>query len=75
MYKESQKIQLIEEVLKIEDADTLNELAAFLKKSKKEPLQEKSIFDFVGVISEKDARKMTTAINDTCEQIHEEDWK
>lgn len=75
MYKESQKIHIIEEVLKVDDASTLNELESYLKKSKKVKSSKKSIYDFVGVLSDKDAEKMKSAIKETCEIINEDDWK
>ena len=75
MYKESQKIHLIEEVLKIDDSSTLDELEAFFKKSKKVKAPKKTIYDFVGVLSGKDAEKMKSAIKETCETINEDDWK
>jgi hypothetical protein len=75
MFRESQKIHLIEEVLKVDNASTLNELETFFKKSKKVKSQKKSIYDFVGVLSDKDADKMKKAIKETCEIINEDDWK
>lgn len=75
MYKESQKIHIIEEVLKVDDASTLNELESYLKKSRKVKSSKKSIYDFVGVLSDKDAEKMKSAIKETCEIINEDDWK
>ena len=75
MYRESQKMHIIEEVLKVDDAATLNEVAAFLNRSKKVKTGGKNIYDFVGVLSDKDADKMKSAIRETCEIINEDDWK
>ena len=75
MYKESQKIHLIEEVLKLEDAATLNEIETLLKKSKKVKVHTKTIYDFVGVLSVNEAEKMKKAIAESCEIINEDDWK
>ena len=75
MYKESQKIHLIEEVLKVDNAATLNELENFFKKTKKGEPSRKSIYDFVGVLSDADAAKMKKAIKESCEIINEDDWK
>ncbi|MCD6013432.1 MAG: hypothetical protein K0Q79_3294 [Flavipsychrobacter sp.] len=75
MYRESQKIHIIEEVLKVDNSATLNELETFFKKSKKSKPVKRSIYDFVGVLSDKEAEKMKKAINETCEVINEEDWK
>ena len=75
MYREAQKIHLIEEVLKVDDSATLNELESFFKKSNKVKSNKKSIYDFVGVLSDKDAEKMKKAIRESCEIINEDDWK
>ncbi len=75
MYKESPKIHLIEEVLKVDDAATLNEIETLLKKSKKVKAHKKSIYDFVGVLSDIEAGKMKKAITESCEIINDDDWK
>jgi len=74
MYRESRKMHLIEEVIKVEDESTLNELETVLKKSKKHS-NKKSIYDFVGVLSDKDAKQMKKAIQETCEIVHVDEWK
>ncbi len=74
MFTESRKIQLIEEVLKMTNEATLQELETILKKSK--PKKEKqSAHDFVGLWNKKDAALIEKAITEGCEQIHENDWK
>ena len=76
MYTEARKINLLEAVLKVNNEATLIELETVLKKSKskkeKRPL---SAHDFLGVWSKKDAALITKAIKESCEQIHEDDWK
>ena len=76
MYSETRKINLIEKVLKISNEDTLLELENVLKKAKlegqKKPL---SANNFVGVWSKEDADLMSEAINESCEQIHPDDWQ
>jgi hypothetical protein len=75
MFRESRKIHLIEEVLRVSDEATLSELETVLKKSKDRVVGKKSIFDFVGVISTKEAKIMTMAIHETCETVHRQDWQ
>ena len=76
MYTEARKINLLEAVLKVSNEATLMELEEVLKKSKgkneKRPL---SAHDFLGVWSKKDTALITKAIEESCEQIHEDDWK
>ncbi|MDQ6610441.1 MAG: hypothetical protein M3Y85_11540 [Bacteroidota bacterium] len=78
MYIEARKIHLIEEVLKENNEETLRELETVLKKSRqKAPKKKKkpSIYDFIGIVSRKDATEMREFIKETCETIHPDDWK
>jgi hypothetical protein len=78
MYKEIRKIHLIEEVLKITNEGTLSELETVLKKSKRKSTaksKKPNIYDFVGILSGKEAEKMTSVIEETCETINPDDWK
>ncbi len=75
MYTEARKIHLIEELLKVDNDATLTELETVIKKAKKGKNKKASIYDFVGVISTKNADKMRKAIEETSEIIHEDDWK
>jgi hypothetical protein len=78
MYKESRKIHLIEEVLKLTNETTLSELEGILFKTRKKTTAKKSkpsIYDFVGILTKKEADKMKKAIEETCETIHPNDWK
>jgi hypothetical protein len=76
MYTEARKINLIEAVLKVGDEATLSELETVLKKAK--PAKEKkplSAHEFSGIWSKKDAALIEKAIEEACEQIHEDDWE
>jgi hypothetical protein len=79
MYTEARKIHLIEEVLKVNNEATLIKLEDVLKGLKIETATTKkkkpSIYDFVGIINNKEANEMTKAINETCETINADDWK
>ena len=78
MYTESRKIHLLEEVLKITNEATLVELETVVSRSKKNtPAKEKkpSIYDFVGMLTKKEAKQMRKAISETSEKINPDDWK
>ncbi len=76
MYTEARKIHLIEKVLKVTAEGTLVALEAVLKKtSTKKEKRPISAHDFLGVWSKKDVALITKAIEQSCEQIHEDDWK
>lgn len=77
MYTEARKIHLIEEVLKVKNEAILIELESVIEKSKKKVGKEKkqSIYDFVGILTKKEASEMRKAIEETTEVINPEDWK
>lgn len=78
MYTEARKIHLIEEVLKVNNEDTLNKLEDLLKVSKKAVVTTKkklSVYDFLGMLNNKEANVMTKVIKETCETINPNDWK
>ncbi|MBY0481735.1 MAG: hypothetical protein K2Q21_10290 [Chitinophagaceae bacterium] len=76
MYTEARKINLIEAVLKVSNEATLIELEDILKKAKPEKAKRPlSAHDFVGIWDKKDAALIKKAIEESCEQIHEDDWK
>jgi hypothetical protein len=75
MYSESRKIQLIEDVLKVENDSILSKLENVLKNSRAAKEKKRSIYDFVGIISNKEAQVMKKIIKETSETIHPDDWK
>ncbi|MDR0792664.1 MAG: hypothetical protein LBE82_05110 [Chitinophagaceae bacterium] len=76
MYAEARKLSLIEEVLKINNDDTLTALETTLGKVRKKRTAKKpSIYDFVGILTKEEADEMKKAIEETCETIHPDDWK
>jgi hypothetical protein len=76
MYAEARKINLIEAVLKVSNEAILVELEAVIKKNPAKQKKNKvSAHDFLGVWSKKDAALIEKAIQESCEQIHEDDWK
>jgi hypothetical protein len=64
----------MEEVLKIKSEKVLKEVEAVLK-IKRVKEKEPSIYDFVGILSKKEASEVREAIAKTCETIDENDWK
>jgi len=74
MQTEARKISLIEAVLKISNDAILAELENVLKKSKQKE-ESLSAKDFLGVWSKEDAELISNAIEESCEQINEDDWK
>jgi hypothetical protein len=76
MYAEARKISLIEEVLKINNDNTLTALETTLMRSRKKATVKKpSIYDFVGILTKKEAYEMRKAIEETCETINLNEWK
>ena len=76
MYSDSKKIQLIEEVLRLDNNSVLKELESVLKKSKKTPAVKKgSAHELLGLWSKVDSELIEKAIKEGCEQIHANDWK
>lgn len=75
MYAESRKIQLIEEVLKVNNGDLLSELETVFKNGRKAKSKKLSLNDFVGVLSKKNATEMRKVIKETAETINADDWK
>jgi 3-dehydroquinate dehydratase len=76
MYTEARKINLIEAVLSVNNEAILIELETVIKKiPAKEQKKKLSAHNFLGTWSKKDAILIEKAIHETCEQIHEDDWK
>lgn len=61
MVRESRKIQLIEDVLKLQSDSTLTKLEKIIQKSKKKK-KTLSIYDFVGVMTPKEIEQIKLAI-------------
>ncbi|WP_460686628.1 hypothetical protein [Niabella aquatica] len=75
---DTRKISVIEEVLKVDNEDTLKALEAVLKSARTKILHKKTqsgISDFVGFLSKKEANTMRNVIAETSETIHPDDWK
>lgn len=76
MYAEARKINLIEALLRVSNEAILAELETVIKKMPaKQEKKKVSAHDFLGVWSKKDAALIEKAVQETCEQINEDDWK
>lgn len=73
MLRGSRKIHLIEEVLRINDEPTLSALEGVLKKAKDSEANKMSIYDFVGLLSEKETKQVKKAIAEPCEIVNTQD--
>jgi UDP-glucose 6-dehydrogenase len=75
MYAETRKMHLIEEVLKVNNDDTLTALETVFKKTKTSKEKKASIYDFVGILTKKETSDMRKAIKESAETINADDWK
>ena len=76
MYSEAKKLHLIEELLKVKSESIWIRLENVLKKNRVQKGTPKpSIYDFVGILSDKETEDMKNAIAEACETIDENDWK
>ena len=76
MFTQTQKLHLIEEVLKTDNAELLSELEKVLKgKGKTKKAKPFSAREFAGRWSKKDAGLIEKAIEEGCEQINKDEWK
>ena len=75
MVSTDRKMHVIEEVIKLDDERYFGEIETILERSNRTRLIKGTAFDFVGRWSKEDAEQIDKAIEEGCEQIHEEDWK
>ena len=76
MYGEAKKLHLIEEILKIENEQVLDEVETLLSKNNtKSTAGRRSFKDFAGMMSDEEANALEKIIEEECEQIHPDDWK
>jgi len=75
MYTEAKKLHLIEELLKVDNDNLLDELESVLNRSKGEFPHSNGFQKFSGSLSLEEVNELERNINDGCEQINEDDWK
>ena len=73
MYAETQKLHLIEEILKIESDAVLTELETILIKSKAP--HSIGFKPFISALSSEEIDELERNIKEGCEQINQDDWK
>lgn len=78
MYTDRKKIQLIEDLLKVDNESTLKQVEAILNRSEKKSsrkTKKKSAHEFLGVWTKRETTLIEKAIAEGCEQIDEDGWK
>ena len=75
MYAEAKKLQLIEELLKVDSDTVLAELETVLTKSKTQLPRSKNFQDFTSTLTLEEVNELERNIEEGCEQINEDDWK
>lgn len=78
MYKtDARKLNVINELLKINSEAVLAKIEQLLKidKASKREKGPVTIYDFMGFLSDKEAKDMKDAIATACETIDEDVWK
>ncbi len=76
MYSEARKLHLIEEMLKVKSESIWIALENVLEKNEARTNTKKTnIYDFLGILSDKEVEAMKDAIAEACETIDENDWK
>ncbi|MDR3693448.1 hypothetical protein [Mucilaginibacter sp.] len=75
MYTEAKKLHLIEELLKVDNDNLLDEVESVLNRSKSQLPRSNSFQKFAGNLSLEEVNELERNINEGCEQINEDDWK
>ena len=75
MVSTARKMHVIEKVIKLEDERSFGAIESILDRSNPSKPKRGSAFDFVGRWSKEDAGLIEKEIDESCEQIHEDDWK
>ncbi len=75
MYWETKKLQLIEEILKIEDDAVLAEVETIITESRLHPIKRRSFKDISGIISNEEVTLLEKTIEEGCEIINPNDWR
>lgn len=71
---QTRKLHLLQEVLSLNNEKIISKLESLLKKEKLKKQESSSVYDLLGVVSEEEAEKMKKEIEESCENIHHEDW-
>ena len=71
----TRKLHFIQEILTLSNEKVIEKLEGLLRKEQSREEKRPSVYDLLGVISEEEAEQMKKEIEESCENIHEEDWK
>jgi len=74
MYAEARKLQVIEQILRIENDSILDEVEAIIK-NKSITNRKNGFKDFSGIWTEKEAEEIKRTIEESCAKINPNDWK
>ena len=74
MYAEARKLQVIEQILRIENDSILDEVEAVIK-NKSFNNKKNGFKDFSGIWSEKEAEEIKLTIEESCAKINPNEWK
>jgi len=74
MYAEARKLQIIEEIIKIENDSILDEVESIIK-NKSITVKKNGFKNFLGIWTEKEAEEIKRTIEESCAKINPNDWK
>lgn len=72
---ETQKLHLIEEILKIDNEALLAEVETVIAKGKLHAVKRRSFTEFAGMMTDSEVNELEKTISDGCETIDSNDWK
>lgn len=75
MFGETKKIHIIEEILKISDANILQEVEDILLNHNRKIVKDKNFSAFAGSLTDEDVNELQVIIDTGCEKINTDDWK
>jgi hypothetical protein len=75
MHGEAKKLQLIEEILKIDNDLVLAEVETVIARNKLQVVSRQSFASFAGLLTDQEIIGMEKNIEGGCEQINTDDWK
>jgi hypothetical protein len=75
MVGEAKKLHLIEEIIKIENDELLNELESAIMRNRQPAKPEGRFGKFAGMWTDEEADEFERIIEEGCETIHPDDWK
>lgn len=71
----TRKLNFIQEILALNNETIIEKLESLLKKEKRKETKSYSAYSLLGVLNEEEAEEMKKRIEESCENINNEDWK